>query len=270
MTMELDLDQQQQELKGIAAYERMSPEQIRAVEASRRIGEAASRVRVVKGQGLVPVDGMGMMWLAKQFADAGLAKDLKTPQQYAVVIQAGLERGLGPLAAIEQMTLIRGRLCLWGTGPMALVMASGLLKDYKGDYFNMPPANTKLTEWPDEAGYRCSASRKDNSASMEYEFTVGDARLAGLWAASTWATHPKRMLKARAQTFLLRDLFPDVLMGLATEDEVEEVHAREQRLESVTGESLEDRRQRLMAANSQEGDNSDDDSKNSRHTGVPA
>ena len=38
--------------------------------------------------------------------------------------------------------------------------------------------------------------------------------------------HPKRMLSARCKAYLARDLFPEVLMGLITDDEAVEIDRR--------------------------------------------
>ncbi|NIQ94514.1 MAG: hypothetical protein GWN87_10080, partial [Desulfuromonadales bacterium] len=46
------------------------------------------------------------------------------------------------------------------------------------------------------------------------EFTVKDAKQAGLWGkAGSWQQYPKRMLQWRAVGLLARDVFPDVLGG---------------------------------------------------------
>lgn len=52
------------------------------------------------------------------------------------------------------------------------------------------------------------------------EFTVKDARLAGLWGKDgPWKQYPRRQLAWRALGFLARDVFPDVLGGFPLAEE---------------------------------------------------
>ncbi len=61
------------------------------------------------------------------------------------------------------------------------------------------------------------------------------AKRAGLWdkrgrngAPGPWQQYPDRMLQARARTFALRDVFPDVLMGLsASVEELQDIPAED-------------------------------------------
>jgi len=51
-----------------------------------------------------------------------------------------------------------------------------------------------------------------------------DARAAGLLekkAGNNWQTYPKRMLNARAKAFLARDVWPDLVAGLYSSEEME-------------------------------------------------
>ena len=71
------------------------------------------------------------------------------------------------------------------------------------------------------AGGQASATPGTGQAEERRTFSQNDAEIAGLWSkAGPWKQYPKRMLQMRARAFCLRDLFPDVLKGLAVAEEV--------------------------------------------------
>jgi hypothetical protein len=55
------------------------------------------------------------------------------------------------------------------------------------------------------------------------KFTIQMAQQAGLTGKDNWRKYPARMLKHRAIAFACRDLFPDVMAGIYTPDENEEM-----------------------------------------------
>jgi hypothetical protein len=82
------------------------------------------------------------------------------------------------------------------------------------------------TPYNDDFTAHVTVRRKGTTHSVDWVYSVADARKARLWEKDgTWTTHPKRMLKYRARAFALRDAFPDVLMGLYTGEEMSDVEA---------------------------------------------
>lgn len=61
--------------------------------------------------------------------------------------------------------------------------------------------------------------RRDNEDSCKIEFTMEDAKDAGLLGSPTWKKYPKVMLYNRAMSMLARVLFPDVVGNAYSEDE---------------------------------------------------
>jgi len=69
----------------------------------------------------------------------------------------------------------------------------------------------------------CEAKRKGYPTATVVQFSVADAKRAGLWGkAGPWTQYPRRMLQLRARGFALRDGFPDVLKGLVTAEEAQD------------------------------------------------
>jgi len=69
--------------------------------------------------------------------------------------------------------------------------------------------------------------RLNNNDTVRVMYTIDEAKRAGLVKdGGPWVAHPQAMLFARALSILARQLFPDVIAGVYSEDEVREM-ARE-------------------------------------------
>lgn len=134
------------------------------------------------------------------------------PGDILIAVQMGNEIGLKPLQALQSISCINGRPCIWGDAPLALVRNSGLLEDFREDLNEQALTAT------------CQAKRKGQPSPVIRTYTKADAEKAKLWnKEGTWQTNPKRMLQLRARAFVLRDGFSDVLQGLSIGEEQEEV-----------------------------------------------
>jgi hypothetical protein len=155
---------------------------------------------------------------ANAIVQSGFApKGMERPESVLVAIQLGAEIGLTPMAALQNTAVINGRPAIYGDAALALVRASGLLQSYKEEEFGEPGS--------DGHGYRVTAVRKGDQTAIE-TFTVSDAKRAKLWGkAGPWTDYPKRMLRFRARGYVLRDLFGDVLKGLRTFEEAQDIPA---------------------------------------------
>jgi hypothetical protein len=154
--------------------------------------------------------------LAKAVVLARLApKGLETPEACLVAILHGLEVGLKPMHALQSLALIQGRPVLWGDGALALVRASGLLRAIEETHGRDAEAGLMAC---------CRVQRKGERKAVLRTFSQADAVCAGLWGkAGPWTLYPQRMLQMRARSFALRDVFPDVLGGLAVREDMEDV-----------------------------------------------
>lgn len=147
---------------------------------------------------------------------AGMTRrGLENPEQITIAIFKGVSLGFDVMQSVDYIAVINGRPCIYGDAAMALIRSKKLLRDYKQDKIGTPGT--------DDYGYKVSGVRTDGGDFIETTFTVKDAKTAGLWGKSgPWTNHPDRMLLNRARAFFCRDLFPDVLMGLAFREEVED------------------------------------------------
>lgn len=154
---------------------------------------------------------------ALRFADM-LSKSSMVPKDYqgnpancVIAMQWGMEIGLQPLQAMQNIAVINGLPAIWGDAMLAIVRGSGLLE--------------YIREKPTETGCTCTLKRKGEEETVR-SYTMEDAKRAGLLGKQgPWQQHPKRMMQMRARAFALRDVFPDVLRGVHIAEEVRDLPA---------------------------------------------
>lgn len=160
----------------------------------KNVADAMNFATILSKSGVVPKDMIGK------------------PEACFVAIGFGMELGLPPLQAVQNIMVVNGRPTLWGDAAMALVLGSGLC-----EVFDESPADEALKQ-----GFgRCRIKR--NGRIVEIKFTVEDAKKAGLWTKpGPWQQYPGRMLQMRARSWAMRDSCPDVLKGMRIREEVED------------------------------------------------
>ncbi len=184
------------------------------------IAKQEVRVPIEAGRKGLDLRTLDDIWrFANYVIKSGLTpKGIDKPEAVVVALQMGYELGLPPMQALQNIAVINGRPCVWGDAVPGLVEASG-----KQEYGYPTKIGKKNPDgsYPDIYGYKYTTKRKGRDE-YSYEFTVADAKKAKLWGKEgTWTFYPDRMLLNRARTFCLRDVYPDVLRGLVTDDEAE-------------------------------------------------
>ncbi len=174
----------------------------------------ASQMLVAGGapQSIVPKTFEDVYRLARVFAATALVpKDYQnSPEACCVAIMAGLDLGLTPMAALQSIAVINGRPSLWGDAMLGVVRASGQLEYIK--------------EETEGTVARCTVKRKGDADPVTRTFSDEDARAAGLLdKTGPWKQYRPRMRQMRARSWCLRDVFPDVLRGIASADELQDV-----------------------------------------------
>ncbi len=166
----------------------------------------------------------------RQFAavavKGGAAPQGMTEGGAAMAIQAGLERGLGPLGGLQYCTVINGHLSWNAQGALALIRNSPVCVPGTCDAWVEGEA--------DEMIGVAVAHRIHYPKPFRTEFSMKDAKQAGLLKRSPkypnkptmYEKYPKRQLRARAIGFLARDGFSDVLGGFPIKEEAEEFDPR--------------------------------------------
>lgn len=181
---------------------------------------------VVAGPGfsLAPRNIEEAFRLADMLASSELVpKDYRgKPGNVIVAMQWGMEVGLKPLQALQNIAVINGRPSMWGDSVIALVRASSLCE--------------YVTETWDAAGTAICQVKRRGEAEQVRTFSDADAKTAGLLGKEgPWRTNPKRMKQMRARAFALRDVFADVLKGIAIAEEAMDLPPFESVPQSLDG-----------------------------------
>lgn len=224
---------------------------------------AGGQVLAVVPQTVEEIQRMSNMIIAAGIAPQSLIKRVKdnatedearlAAQQniaaVATAIMAGAELGLPPFVALRSFTVINGRPALYADGNVAVVRkAKGLdglpIAEYVRHGFEVGDSEALTFAW-------CEAKRRDNGEIHREEFSIEDAKLAGLWDDepmrerevweydpgerkrkptkkmlpndTPWHRFPKRMMMWRATGYCLRWLFADVLGGMPDEYEARDI-----------------------------------------------
>lgn len=177
------------------------------------------------GHGAITITGLDEAWrLAGHMAKStAIPKSLihsnyeQTQANVFVSIQYGAEIGLKPMQAVQNIAVVNGLPSLWGDGMRAVVVASSLCKYLREGVDRKDPKNH--TTW---VGW-CESERTDNGEKLREEFSWDDAVRAGLAGKDTYRQYPQRMLQARARSWCCRGLYPDVLKGIGSAEEQQDL-----------------------------------------------
>lgn len=189
--------------------------------------------------------------------------------QVRAALNFGAELGLAPYASLRCIYFVRGVVSLHSDGPGAVCESRGILQEFWSAVIGfkqceaMSQGSDVLKMFPETwrpgLQFECMnlmdraennrqwmtglalAWRKGRSMPIVRSFDTTDALAAHLLdkkgyngAETTWQTHTKRMLLARAETFAYRDAFPEAFQGLPSADEAAEIAAKDRPGESVT------------------------------------
>jgi hypothetical protein len=190
------MDEQKQETKNelIAAAKQLPPTEVFSLKP-RTFDEAFRFANLIAESSLIP----------KEFQ--------KQPANVLVAVQLGMELGISPMQALQNMYVVNGRPAIFGDLLPAIVIGSGLLEEF--------------TEEGDAKEARCTVKRK-GLAPITRSFSWEQAMRAELPKRNpTYNSYPARMLQMRARAYAFRDMFPDVLKGVAIKEDIEDAEPRD-------------------------------------------
>jgi hypothetical protein len=126
----------------------------------------------------------------------------------AAAMLYGREVGLPPMTALTSIHVIEGRPGMSAEGMRALVFAAG---------------HEITFDEATGAVCRMRARRAGSQSWTELAWSIDMARAAGLLNRDNWKKYPRAMLIARCTTDLCRMVFPDVIHGFRSTEELVDV-----------------------------------------------
>ena len=136
---------------------------------------------------------------AKAYSESGYWPDAASIAKALVKIEAGRSLNLPPIVAMSEIHVIDGKPSL-GAGALAALVKSSGRYDYRVIHLD---------------GTRCVLRFFDRGQALDpvSEFTIDDARVAGLLNKGPWKQYPRNMLFARAMSNGVAWHCPDVTSG---------------------------------------------------------
>lgn len=150
------------------------------------------------------------------------------PQNCLVALDMANRTGYSPLMVMQQMIIVKGKPAWSGQMSIGLVNGSGRFAE---------PLKFTFVGEENTMSYGCYASTK-NHKGEEIKGTVITMQMAmdEGWldkSGSKWKTMPTQMLQYRAGAFFARIHCPDVLLGMQTIEEVNDVYGYEEQKQTV-------------------------------------
>ena len=170
--------------------------------------------------GLVPQSFSELRRMSEIFANSQLIPKhfQKCPDDCFVALQMAYRMGLDPLTALQNMFVVSGRPGMSAQLCIALANRSGIFKG---------PLEFEVIGKKSDANLSVTCFGELAKTGRRVEFTV-DMAMA---KAENWTKNPKYqsmpelMLRYRAATLLIRTTCPEVIVGMHTVDELEDVSA---------------------------------------------
>jgi hypothetical protein len=134
-----------------------------------------------------------------------LPQAIKTPEQALAIILTGRELGIPAMAALNTINVIQGKPTVSPQLMLALIERSGQLDDIKVDVT--------------DKGATVTMKRKGRTSHTEH-FGQTEAQSMGLLGKDNYKKQAGVMYKWRAVAACARTVFPDVILGLYTPEEM--------------------------------------------------
>lgn len=141
------------------------------------------------------------------FVPDGLRNDIAAT---TAAILYGREIGLPPMTALNSTHVIKGRVGLSAEIMRAQILAAG---------------HEIIVVETTSARCVLRGRRSDSDRWTTVEYSIDDARTAGLLGNDNYKKNPRRMLQARASGELAALIFPDVVRGMSSKEELEELES---------------------------------------------
>jgi hypothetical protein len=159
-------------------------------------------------QSLEPIGVNECYRISEAFFQSRLYSKFPTPQAIMVTIMRGRALGLDATTALDGINVIKGKPTMAASLMVGLVLAS-----QQCEYLYCVDTTDSESSW--------AGKRKGTPEGIKRTFTMKDAERLELASKDNWIKQPAIMLKWRAATMIIRELFPDVINGLYATEEME-------------------------------------------------
>ena len=152
------------------------------------------------------------------------------PADVAVTLMTGRELGLSPMQSLRGISVIEGKGALNADLLVGLVLSRPSICIY-----------FRLVE-SDDTKATYETHRKGLPTPTSMTFTIEQAKKANLLGKKNWISWPAAMLRARCSAHLARAVYQDLVAGIYTDDEADEIRAG-----AISARSAQEPRRELRA-----------------------
>jgi len=148
--------------------------------------------------------------VAEEICKSGLVPtSMNTPEKLTVVMMSARELGIPMMMATRTLFVVDQKVSMMSQAMLAKIYQSGLAEE------------VKIVDRADGKGCDVTMKRQGIPAHTA-AFTIADAQKAGLLYKDNWKKYPEAMCQSRAISKCARAMFPDVIGGLYTPDEIQD------------------------------------------------
>lgn len=148
--------------------------------------------------------------MAQILVSSGLTpRGVDTPQKAFLIMAQGRELGLSTMQSLGNIYVVEGKVSLSSD-----LMAAMVLKSSVCEYLRIVEMTAERATY---------AAKRKGGAEFRFSFSWEDATKAGLTGRATYKANPADMLRHRALSKCVRAVFPDVVAGLYSRDEAEDI-----------------------------------------------
>jgi len=163
-------------------------------------------MRVDPRVALEPRDRSEAWALAKVAVESGFFA-VKNPAEALVILMTGRELGLTAMQSLRGIYIVKGRPMVSADAMVACVMAD---------------PRCELWQPVESTDQRCviRTKRRGMSEPVTGTFTMDDAKAAQLTGSDMYRKYPRVMLRHRCAAELVREVYPDIILGIFCEGEI--------------------------------------------------
>lgn len=167
---------------------------------------------------------------ARMLSTSALVPDTyrNSPENCLVAIDLANRLGLSPLMVMQNLYVVKGKPSWSGSFCAAAVNGSGRFTPLEFVFVGEPGT-------PSHGCYATAIRRSNGSRCISDTVTMHMAQKEG-WLnkqGSKWQTMPVQMMQYRAAAFFAKVHCPDILLGIPTYEEVQDVHGYENSTKTV-------------------------------------
>ena len=175
--------------------------------------------------------------VARALFKSGIFPNVRNEYGAFSIVQYGHELGIGPMTALQSMSIVQGKICMAGQMMLSIALRNGVTYEIKIHNSD-----------------KCEILFVNGKIQFLSSFTIAEAKQAGIWKAQGgWEKYPQDMLFWRTVTRGLRRVCPDAILGLYAKEELEDAPA----LNNITQEIQEEKEPLQQAIELIHGDEDD-------------